>query len=128
MLNLNVLTDDGDDVHVRCQGSLSHQNLPADLHPLERLLGPTAFARRVRLDLGHVEFLDSNGIGWLIECNKRFRKDGGALSLSELPPRILQVLQFCSMDRYFHVIRDAVPRTAQAPMHGEVGAERVVME
>jgi anti-anti-sigma factor len=109
MLHLNVLADDGDAVHVRCEGSLSQQHLPTDVNPLERLLGPTAFARRVRLNLEHVEFLDSNGIGWLIECHKRFRKGGGSLSLCALPPRIMQVLRFCSMDRYFHLIRDGSP-------------------
>src|SRR5262245_19094407 len=102
MLNLNVLGEDGDAVHVRCEGSLSQQQT-ADGHPLERLLGPEVFARRVRLNLEYVEFLDSTGIGWLVECHKRFRRGGGALSLCDLPPRILQVLQFCSMDRYFHL-------------------------
>jgi anti-anti-sigma factor len=109
MLHLNVLADDGDSVHVRCAGSISSQHLRADVNPLERLLGPNTFARRVRLDMEYVDFLDSNGIGWLVECHKRFRKDGGALSLCALPPRILQVLQFCSLDRYFHLIRDAAP-------------------
>jgi len=119
MLNLNILTDDGEAVQVLCAGRLSQQSLSAEVDPLERLLGPTVFARRVLLNLEHVEFLDSSGLGWLIQCHQRFGKNGGVLSLCKLPPRILQMLQFCSMDRYLHLIReeagDAARPRSEAP-------------
>ena len=114
MFNLNILAEDGEAVYVRCVGNLDEQPLLAEVNPLVRLLGPTVFERRVRLNLERVEFLDSRGIGWLVECHKRFRQGGGALSLYRLPPRILQVLRFCSMDRYFHLIREETGDSSRA--------------
>ncbi len=106
MLNLKILNDQGDPVQVQCEGNLSRLDLAENLSPFEHFLGPGGFARQVQLNLEQVEFIDSNGIGWLVECHKRFRAAGGGLSLCKLPPRILQVLQFCKLDRYFHIIRD----------------------
>jgi anti-anti-sigma factor len=104
--DLFILVDDGSIVHVQAAGSLSQVSIQHDGNPLEQLLGPGGFARTVLLNLERVEFLDSSGISWLIVCHKAFVQHGGAFVLHSVPPRILQVLQFCSMDRLFKIASD----------------------
>lgn len=56
-------------------------------------------ARRVVLDLGGVEFMDSSGLGALIGCLKVARRAGGDLRIARVGPRVGMVLELTSMHR-----------------------------
>lgn len=56
-------------------------------------------ARRVVLDLGGVECMDSSGLGALIGCLKITRQAGGDLRIARVGPRVQMVLELTSMDR-----------------------------
>jgi anti-anti-sigma factor len=108
MLKMTVLSDDGDVVSVQCEGDISEVKFQLNDNPLEGVLGPDVYARKVLLALDRVGFLDSNGISWLVVSHKHFQKGGGAMALHSIPPRIQQVLQYCRMDR---MLRLAVNET-----------------
>ncbi len=106
MMKLTTVSDDGDVVRVQCEGQISQVRFQADGNPLETLLGPAGYGRKVLLNLERAEWIDSSGISWLIVNHKRFAQAGGLMVLHSLPPRVAQVLQFCKMDRIFHLAED----------------------
>jgi anti-anti-sigma factor len=116
MLNMTVAADDGKVVAVHCEGDINQIYFQLG-NPLERLLGPDAFTRKVILNLDRVNFLDSSGLSWLVACHKRFMQQGGRMVLCGVSSRITQVLQFCRMDRLFAVADDEI--AARALLRGE---------
>ncbi|MCC6419592.1 MAG: STAS domain-containing protein [Gemmataceae bacterium] len=106
MLKLTVVADEGDVVRVQCEGEISQVKFQLNDNPLEALLGPSVYSRKLLVNLERVEFLDSSGISWLVVSHKNFQQGGGILVLYSIPPRITQVLQFCRMDRLLKMVED----------------------
>ena len=52
-----------------------------------------ARARRIVLDLSHLEFIDSNGIRLILEADMRARTDGGRLELIRGPRPVHRVFE-----------------------------------
>src|SRR5262245_8027638 len=117
MLKLTVVSDDGVVVEIRGEGEFSQVRTEINVNPFEQLLGAEAFRRKVMVNLEAVDYLDSSGIGWLVVCHKNFRQHGGRLVLYNLPPRILQILQFCRMELLLHLAAD--PAAARKLAEGE---------
>jgi anti-anti-sigma factor len=115
MLNLTVLSDEGDLVHVECVGEISQVRFQGDENAFVQLLGPQVWSRQVLLHLERVEFLDSSGISWFVVSHKHFQQHGGALVLHSVPPRILQVLQFCRMDKLLRIAGDEAEARSLLP-------------
>jgi anti-anti-sigma factor len=114
MIQLTLLSDEGGVVRVRADGPICHARTPTEADPLEGLLGPAGFGRRVLLDLGHADYIDSGGISWLIVNHKRCQGAGGRLVLYSLPPRVSEVLHFCRMESVFHLADDETAARACA--------------
>jgi anti-anti-sigma factor len=106
MLKMTVVSDDGTVVRVQCEGEISQVKFQLNDNPLEALIGPHAYTRRLVLNLERVEFLDSSGISWLVVSHKHCQQQGGVLILHSIPPRIHQVLQFCRMDKLLKLAAD----------------------
>jgi anti-sigma B factor antagonist len=119
MVQLTVLSDEGDVVHVRGEGQLSLTRGSADSNPLETLLGSTVFGRKLLLGLASIDYIDSAGISWLITNHKHFRQTGGMLVLYGLTPRVRQVLHFCNLESVFHLADDEA--AARTLARGEKG-------
>ena len=69
--------------------------------------------RKVVLDLGHVSYLDSSGIGRLVAEARRFRQQGTALRLARLTPRTQQMLATLNLKGLF-AIHDDVEAAVQS--------------
>jgi anti-sigma B factor antagonist len=80
-------------------------------------------ARRVVVDLGRVEFLDSTGLGVLVGALKRLRGVGGELSLVCAQERLLKIFRITGLDRVFtlHGSVDAATNGADAAGNGPAG-------
>lgn len=91
-MDLRLVVDAGDVVALTAHGDVRHE-APGP-NPLETLLGPGVYARRVVLGMRRVRFIDSSGVGWLVVSHRRFQKAGGRLVLHSLPASVLQTLQF----------------------------------
>jgi anti-sigma B factor antagonist len=101
-LTLEIPDADGG-IRVKCVGHVSQSRFPGLSDPLADLLGPGGHARKVRLDMERVDYIDSSGIGWLVGNHKRFHEAGGQLILSRMPPVVEQVLRFCGLENLFHI-------------------------
>jgi anti-anti-sigma factor len=58
------------------------------VNPLDTVLGPDDYAGTVLLGLARSPYIDSTGVGWLIQCNARFQRAGGHLVLHSISPMI----------------------------------------
>ena len=63
----------------------------------------TAGRRRMVVDLGRVDFLDSSGLGVLVEIQSRLREAGGTLTLARPPDRIRKLFVLTGLDQVFSV-------------------------
>lgn len=66
----------------------------------------TTPSERVVLDLSHVEFLDSSGLGAVVGAMKQLGR-ARRLDLSGLTPTVEKVFRITRMDRVFRIFPDA---------------------
>jgi anti-anti-sigma factor len=57
------------------------------------------------LDLTHVAYLASSGLGLLVNIRQRVKNAGGALALCQMSPRLHQIFKTCSLERLFTITR-----------------------
>jgi anti-anti-sigma factor len=105
-LHLRVTAMADNCVQVECAGNVDAAALPAGSDLLARLLGADIYSRRVLLDFEKVEILDTGGITWLIESQKRFEQGGGRLVVHSLPPLACQVIKLLHVDRLVNIQPD----------------------
>lgn len=74
---------------------------------LTTLFGADVYDHAVLIDMRGTEFLDSSGIGWLLEQHKRFRSGSGRLVLHSVPPMVSKVMQLMSLHRVLKIADDA---------------------
>ncbi len=107
-MKLEILPFEADDlIRVRCEGPLSLAGLPLGADPLQPLLGPKAFSRKVLLDLKRAEGADTSGVAWLLRTTDRFAQAGGRLILVSIPPMVEQIVQVLGIGTNFHAARSA---------------------
>lgn len=54
-------------------------------------------ATRIVVNLGHVNYVDSGGLGALIEAHRKTKAKGGRLKLSDLRPNLKQALEIARL-------------------------------
>jgi len=64
-----------------------------------------AGARNILIDLGHVTFIDSFGIGQLIDCYTTVTNQGGLLKLCDLSRRVSSIMQITKLNTVFEVFK-----------------------
>jgi anti-anti-sigma factor len=85
-------------VRVAIDGRMTSMDFETGVRdPLETLLGPLVYARKVLLDLKKVTFIDSAAVGWLITRKKAFQSGGGALALHSIPPNVDKVFNLLKL-------------------------------
>jgi anti-sigma B factor antagonist len=61
---------------------------------------------RLIIDLSGVEYMDSSGVGTMVEIKRRLESDGGRMILAALRPRVRSVFEVTQLDRFFEIARD----------------------
>lgn len=64
--------------------------------------------RRLILDFGQVQFMDSSGIGLIMGRYKLMQLLGGKLSVTNMPPKIERVVSLAGLDRLAKFERDVI--------------------
>ncbi len=59
--------------------------------------------RRLVLDLSNVSYIDSSGVGTLVDAQRRLSRDGGKVVLAGLTPRVRGVLEITGLDQFFAI-------------------------
>ena len=54
----------------------------------------------------HTPYMDSSGVGWLVNFHKHCREAGGMLVLHSIPPSIMSILKLLQMDRHLNMVED----------------------
>lgn len=58
------------------------------------------------LDMSGVGYMNSAGIGMVVECFKKFKENGGRVALCGLTPDITKLFEVTKLDRYIEIYRD----------------------
>ena len=64
----------------------------------------TAPGRRLVLDLGRVQFVDSSGLGAILSASRRLAETGGDLKICSLTPAVRVLFELVRMHRVFDVL------------------------
>ena len=62
------------------------------------------------LDLSGVTFIDSTGIGMIVDMSNHARDRNGAFSLLNPSPQALRVIELTGLDRHLEIVLDARER------------------
>ncbi len=92
--------------HLRLTGKVTGDDLrAAGCDPID-LFGADVYSKPLLIDMSGTDFLDSSGIGWLLEQHKRFRSGKGKLILHSVPPMVAKVMQLMSLNRVLQIADD----------------------
>ncbi len=86
---------------------LTHDDIDGSGDSFGSLLGATGYRAPVLLDLSRTTYIDSAGISWLLNYNKRFREAGGKLIIHSVAPMVMQVIRLMRLDTILHIAADA---------------------
>ncbi|MBQ3483483.1 MAG: STAS domain-containing protein [Clostridia bacterium] len=89
---------------VTLYGEIDHHGAVALREELDALLLRERPARLV-LDLAHVEFMDSAGLGLLMGRYRLMRELGGEMAIINPNDRVLKILRLAGMERFFEITR-----------------------
>jgi anti-anti-sigma regulatory factor len=115
-MKLSVKSDDGALLLLQCEGAITVTQVQQGLQPLEELLGPPGFSRRVLFDLEKTNFIDSSGVSWMLVCHKEFVRASGRIVFHSAPPLVRQTLDLLRMSLVLYLATD------------ETAARKVAME
>ncbi len=107
-MKMTVAGNDGELVRVALSGPVTQRELAPMAEPLLDLLGPSAYCKRVMIDLNDVSYLDSSGVGWLLACHKRMRQAGGKLVLHSYSPIVSNVFRVLKLERVLDLAENAL--------------------
>ncbi len=62
--------------------------------------------RKILVNLGDINYIDSTGIGELVSAFTSVRKEGGELKLLHLTKRVRDLLQITKLYTVFHILDD----------------------
>lgn len=99
----------GDHVVLRCVGRLNMVAAPRLRTEVQDSLG--AGPPRVVVDLTETTFVDSSGLGALVNGLKAARVAGGDLRIAGAPEQVLAVLRLTNLDRVLRPYADVAEAT-----------------
>lgn len=89
---------------VRIGGEVDLHSSPAVRDALLKLIEDRP--ERLIVDLADVSYMDSSGVGTLVELKRRVERAGGKMVLSGLQQRVLSVFEITRLDRFFVIKPD----------------------
>jgi anti-anti-sigma factor len=106
MMELRVLSDDGDVLRLQLAGRIVQTEERLESDTMADVLGSGGYARNVVLGLEETEFIDSSGLSWLVVRHKRFCEAGGKLVLHSIPPSVSQILMMMRLELVLNLAED----------------------
>jgi hypothetical protein len=102
-MKMTLLAKEDQLLDVQLEGPVTPTGMLVEDDPLAIEYGEDVYGKRVLLGMEHVNFLNSGGLNWLLNAQKRFSERGGRLVLYAAPAQVSQVLQLLSVDRVLDV-------------------------
>jgi anti-anti-sigma factor len=91
-------------IRLDCSGVITAYATPEDLDMWQVALGPDGYTHTVLLDLSKADYLDSNGVSWLIIAHKHFVQAGGRLILHSLPRRLQDTVDLLRLPSILDIV------------------------
>jgi anti-anti-sigma factor len=115
-MKLSMVSIDKDGiVRIRADGSITSADfLASDKNPMEALLGANWASNKVLLDLGAIGYIDSSAVGWLINCHKELKANGGMMAVHSIQPQVMQILRVLKIERIMPLVEDEAAARALA--------------
>jgi anti-anti-sigma factor len=124
-MKLNLVSAQPGLVRIASTDDITLLDFAGGAQPLEALLGPEAYEGTVLLNLAESGYMDSSGIGWLVQCHLHFQKAGGRLVVHSIPPMINHCFRVLGMYDVLHIVPDEAAALALSssplPACGERG-------
>lgn len=100
-------------VVIQVSGEVNLRSSPQLLTALRELAerGP----RRLVIDLHGVSYMDSSGLGSLVDVKRRLERRGGRLTLAALQPRVRSVLEIAQLHRFFTIAASVAEAESDEP-------------
>jgi anti-sigma B factor antagonist len=89
--------------NVELSGAIDVQTAPSLQAELDELIKAAGPGSRLRLDLGDVSLLDSNGLSVLLGAHKLAASRDVRLTLAALPRHVLRTLSITGLDEVLHI-------------------------
>lgn len=87
---------------VRVRGEVDLRSSPELREKLLDLLNRPL--KRVIIDLAQVSYIDSSGVGTLVELKRRLDRSDGRVVLVALQPRVRSVFEITRLDHFFAIV------------------------
>ncbi len=102
---LNLLGEHLNGLRMELCGEVSHNERSAD--PFQQIGGGSVYSRKVLLDLSKCHYVNSSGVGWLLNHHRRFQEGGGKLILHSASPVVMQIFNLMKMELVLNLCHDA---------------------
>ena len=108
---LEITVDGGAQPVVQLHGEIDLRTSPGLRERLLEVLERRP--ERVILDLTGVQYMDSSGVGTVVELKRRLERAGGRIVLVGLQPRVRSVFEITKLDKFFKIV-ESVEQARQA--------------
>jgi anti-anti-sigma regulatory factor len=105
-MKLNLIPSEDGITRLASEGDITLLEVQGCANPLQGVLGPDGFRRKVLLSLERSCFVDSAGVGWLILAHKKFSDAGGLLVVHSLPPLVNHSFRLLQVGSILHLADD----------------------
>lgn len=92
----------GGDALVRLAGEVDRNTSPDLRTRLHELLRQRP--ARMIVDLARVSYMDSSGVGTMVEIKRLVERQAGRLILAALQPRVRSVFEITQLDKFFTLV------------------------
>lgn len=108
MMDLKLLMHEDDLVRIESQGIAARDPGSLPENGFEQLGGEAIYSRKVLLGLAKCHYVDSMGVGWLLEIHRKFCDHGGMLVIHSASATVMQILKLMRMDLVLRLAADEV--------------------
>jgi anti-sigma B factor antagonist len=102
MVTTRVEKTNNEAVTCYIEGEMNIDSCPAVRKALTKLMAKKI--SKITLDFSGIIYIDSSGLGMLIEILKEIQAYGGKLELSRLPERIKNIFEIKKLDKLFTIV------------------------
>ncbi len=106
MFEFSIVSQTDHQMQVKAKGRIVQAGVSPFADPLAEAIKDRSYRRCVVIDMTDVEFVDSSGISWILNCHKRFREAGGQLVLHSCLPTVTNILRVLKMDQVLTLADD----------------------
>jgi anti-anti-sigma factor len=116
-MKLTLVSEDSGLVRIDSAEDITLLDFVGGAQPLDALLGAEGYRSFVLLSLANSAYIDSSGVGWLVQCHSRFQKAGGRLVLHTIAPMVNHCFRMLGMYDVLNIAADeaAARKMASAP-------------